>query len=225
MTYADFRVLVAQYAKAGGTFAVDTDNADAMRSLINRGLRSFTEYTYSMPKFAEPLQLQVGMLEQFTGDIFEAVKVKVNGNTLRNQNGGKGPTSLRWLMDRYSDYETAPSGMPAHYVQLDNCRLLLYPRPAEAYESYITGFALHPEIIGEDGEEGTVHLSSRLEDLGARWVAMMGRNPHVQGSGKAGILSAIDKEVVDAAKIVRSRNLHMLSASESRFQRGKVLRF
>lgn len=202
MTYSDFLSLVQEHAKQGGTSFLQSSNTSGYLSLINRGLKGFTRYTYSTIAKDQTFTSTSGTATYDISPMFEPLKLSLGGNFLRNLDGKYGPESFY----NVTSYDLTTTGTTSLWCVSGDQEITIYPSSSST--GYLVGYCEHLTITAS----GTVDLPDYIIDVAALWVSTLTRFPHIQGSDLFEQILAIDQFAARKLDGFRASNRQRLSS-------------
>jgi hypothetical protein len=183
MILGDFRDILIEYMKAGSTSFLQPTATGAINEVINRGLKSFTRFTFCNYDVSQSLSLTAGTSTYDVSPMFHVDAVYLNGTMLTDRDGQVGLESRNYMISTYPDMLTdTVTGTPVHAVWLPRKQLLFYPAPSTNQTAYLAGFCEHTTITSTSPASTVLEIEDSYADLAALWISFLLKEPHMEGA-------------------------------------------
>lgn len=135
----------------------------------------------------------------------EVHSVTVSGTTLKNWARKPGLFAFREIESKYPTWQTAGSGVPVAAFQNSN-ELWFHPRPAQAYQAYVAGFYIPPDLVNaSDVPDLPVEVHEAVAFLAAVYAAQ----PYVTEEEGLARMGAYNQSWTIFIQETRARNERM----------------
>lgn len=211
-TRSQLRTIVQAYAKSGGVSYIAQTDTDSWDTLINRGLKSYSRYTFGL--YSSYTTTTTSGYNQLTTDpIWLPRQVIVAGSLL------PAPTNRSFTIP-YTD----SGGTPYAWEQLPGSKILLYPTPNASLTVVVNGFAEHSAItVGASGDSTNISFDDVEVDDIAYWIASLAWTPKEVGSDTAPLLLRRDQIIMARIDQRRSENRAKMMGTAQRGRRSRIL--
>ncbi|MBS1721400.1 MAG: hypothetical protein JSS66_00165 [Armatimonadetes bacterium] len=144
----------------------------------------------------------------------EVISVTIAGSALKNWARQPGLFSFPEIQKKYPSWATTVSGTPVAAFQLSN-ELWLYPRPSSAFQAYVAGFYIPPDLVNAaDVPDLPVELHESVAFLASVYAA----TPYVTEEEGLARIQAYNAAWAQFIRDTRERNDRMFG--QSSYARG-----
>lgn len=209
MTLGNFRDVLSEFAKAGGTSYVAATNSSGLDLVIDRALKVFTRHTYSLYTVGKSIGVYSTEPTYSIAPIWEPTAASINGSTLKNRDGVQGFESLSWLTQKSGDISLSQTGTPTYAVVMPQMKLRLWPVPDGSYSLKVNGFSEHASIVGS-GDSAVLEIEDAWADVAIGIASQLLKAPHADGNSVFGEMMAKDSSLNQRISIYASQNRGVL---------------